>query len=56
MIVQSKDPRDFPPLLKAKMEEWMFDIFQGLHWHVETLRHNTDEMRKEIQKLKEENN
>ncbi len=53
MIQQSKDPRDFPPFLKQKMEEWMYEIFQGLHWHVETLRHNTDEMRKEIVKIKE---
>ena len=53
MIQQSKDPKNFPPLLKQKMEEWMYETFQGLHWTVESLRHNTDEMRKEIQKLKE---
>jgi len=34
-------------------DELMYKIFNGLHLYLESLRHNTDEMRKEIKKLKE---
>jgi len=34
-------------------DELIYQIFSGLHWYIETMRHNTDEMRKEIKVLKE---
>ena len=55
MIQQSLNPRDYPIKLKEEFDKWIYQAMMGLGWYVETLRHNTDEMRKEIQKLKEKN-
>lgn len=55
MIQQKTKPQEWPVLLKTSMNGWIKETFQGLHWHIETLRQNTDEMRKEIKKLKENN-
>lgn len=44
------------PLYKNSLQltdELIYQIFSGLYWYVETIRHNTDEMRKEIKVLKE---
>ena len=56
MTKKSTNAREWPILLKTKMENWMFETFQGLNWYVQDLRQNTDEMRKEIKQLKEKMN
>jgi hypothetical protein len=54
MIVKvNPEPKEWPLLLHEKMNDWIREAFDGVAWHVETLRHNTDEMKKEIKQLKD---